>query len=92
MKRMSRQRDYQRKMRLQSKCIICGKPEHVPCYCKTHYEARMEKIRSKSEAQGTLKSCSVCNEEGHNKRTCASRPRRRKAKVKVTPSASPQPA
>jgi len=70
---MSRQREYQRKMRAQHRCIICGGPEHVSCYCEKHYKLRMEKIRARSEVQGTPKTCSLCSGEGHNKRTCPER-------------------
>ena len=70
-------------MRQQKRCIICGDPEYVPCYCQKHYEARMDKIRERSEAQGTLKSCGMCGGQGHNMRTCPDRPRKRKPTKKA---------
>ena len=75
-------------MRSQKKCIVCGKQEYVACYCKVHYQSRMAKIRENSEAQGTLKTCSLCAGEGHNKRTCPDRPRRTAG---AYPSSAPDP-
>lgn len=67
---MSRQAEYQKRMRDQGRCQICGKPEFVRGYCELHHEQRMARLRERSGAGGTLKTCSHCGQEGHNRRGC----------------------
>ena len=85
---MSRQREYQRKMRAAHRCIICGDAEVVACYCQRHYDKRMAKIRGRSEVQGSPKTCSICEGEGHNKRTCPEKPKA----TSIIPDLVPAPA
>lgn len=67
---MTRQAEYQKRMREQCRCQICGKPEFVKGYCEVHQEQRMARLRSKNGAGGALKTCSHCQQEGHNRRGC----------------------
>ena len=69
----SRQAEWQRKMRATNRCQVCGQEAYVEAYCQKHHELRVEKLRVKSEAQGTKKQCSYCHVVGHNKRGCPTR-------------------
>lgn len=70
----SRQREWQQRQQRANKCIICGQPEVVPCYCEHHRSERMRKLRDKRGDDYQAQTCSVCGETGHNKRTCPERP------------------
>lgn len=68
----TRQREWQQRMQQEKRCIICGDEAVVSCYCEKHRDIRMRKLREKRGVDYQPQSCSVCGEEGHNKRTCPS--------------------
>lgn len=66
----SRQRRYQKEMVQAGRCEVCGQAEYVKGYCQRHHEARTAR---RHERRGEIKqeqTCSLCGEQGHNKRTC----------------------
>lgn len=67
---MSRQREYQKRMSTQGRCVICGDAQYVKGYCEKHYRARMAKLQEKRDKDKQQHTCSSCGKDGHNKRTC----------------------
>jgi len=63
----SRQREWQRRMQEEGRCIICGDVAEVPCYCDLHLQKRREKLKARRIRD---QRCSNCGEIGHNRRTC----------------------
>lgn len=53
--------------------MICGDEAVVSCYCERHRDQRMAKIRERRGDKYQPQTCSVCGEEGHNRRTCPNR-------------------
>lgn len=66
----SRQREWQQRKQQEGRCIICGDEAVVSCYCEVHRDKRMRSIREKRGDDYQPQTCSVCGEEGHNRRTC----------------------
>jgi len=66
----SRQREWQRGKQAEGRCIICGDEAVVSCYCERHRDQRMRKIRERRGDDYQPQTCSICGEEGHNRRTC----------------------
>lgn len=66
----SRQAEWQRRMREEGRCQVCGKEQYVKAYCKKHHDLRQQRAREKSESKGTPKQCSYCHVVGHNRRGC----------------------
>lgn len=66
----SRQREWQKGKQNESRCIICGDVAAVSCYCERHRDQRMRKIRERRGDDYQPQTCSICGEEGHNRRTC----------------------
>ena len=57
-------------MQEEGRCIICGSEAVVSCYCEAHRDQRMRKIRERRGDDYQPQQCSLCGEEGHNRRTC----------------------
>jgi len=57
-------------MQAEGRCIICGDEAVVSCYCEVHRDQRMQKIRERRGDDYQPQQCSICGEEGHNRRTC----------------------
>lgn len=66
----TRQRAWQQRMQSEQRCIICGDGAVVSCYCERHRDQRMKKLRDRKGEEYQSQTCSLCGEEGHNKRTC----------------------
>lgn len=70
----TRQRQWQRQKAAEGRCIICGQVQARGVYCLKHYNARRDRVAARreesGEGTGRRNQCSVCQEEGHNKRSC----------------------
>lgn len=73
---MSRQREWQKRMAAEGRCIICGERAVQAMYCEDHALARQvrreERLAESSDAPPKKQThkCSACGTIGHNARTC----------------------
>ncbi len=83
----SRQREHQKRMQEEGRCIICGDASIVSCYCQRHYEQRMAKLRERRGDEYQPQTCGLCGDSGHNRRTCPDPKRKRKPKTEEVEAA-----
>lgn len=76
----TRQREYQKRMQEEGRCIICGDDAIVSCYCQRHYDQRMAKLRERRGDDYQPQACGLCGDSGHNRRTCPDRKKSSKRK------------
>lgn len=83
----SRQAEWQKRMRAENRCSVCGGAEYVKGYCLEHYEKRMRRLKDQieTETQQPMKEqkCSYCSQRGHNRRGC---PVRKVAETPIRPT------